>query len=319
MRGMRALLPVVLFCCAASVAAQSLGTFRTEPARSVWLRAPDAGTVTSIDVELGRAVQADSRLLTFDSPALEAAVLRAEPAVAIAECDLAAARIELDVAEHLARIATRQHRLLGEALPAAEERLEAAKVRAEQVQTLYAAGRASNDDVQQSRLDLLDAQEQWAAIGDDVKNAEDERDIALLHAQKARVDVERAEAQLDAARRDLQLAQRDLDGVGLRAPFDGVVAQTPVTLGSRVDAGARLLHLVDSSTLRIRVQVDADAKIRPGQTVELRRGDEVAPGRIAAAAPVLDKGGRRELHIVVDNGERGWLPGCIVEVMLGGD
>ena len=69
-------------------------------------------------------------------------------------------------------------------------------------------------------------------------------EVEVLQAQRAETESSRADLQLAVAQ-----AQRDLDMTVLRAPFDGTLSLTNLTLGRLVSANEKLADLVDPDEL----------------------------------------------------------------------
>ena len=160
-----------------------------------------------------------------------------------------------------------------------------------------------------------------------------ESSYASLHARVERLERQVArerrlveaeaipEKRLVESRHDLRVARAALDAVGgsstvtrsassgagsengggeetsyrfrVRSPIGGVVAERSVAPGQRVEAGERLITVVDPSTLRLRLQVPARKVPRAtpatGATFRVEGGDEVhRAGRVVSVGSVLD-------------------------------
>jgi RND family efflux transporter MFP subunit len=102
---------------------------------------------------------------------------------------------------------------------------------------------------------------------------------------------ERAAAAV-SARAAASGAQALLARMHVRSPIAGAVQQVAVHPGERVDAGATLIEVINSTTLDLLAQVPAAglARLRVGQPalVLLEGASSGAPGKVAALAPAVD-------------------------------
>ncbi len=117
--------------------------------------------------------------------------------------------------------------------------------------------------------------------------------IADQDLENARYQATNAEAQAADARSRLAAAQKQLGYTTIRAPFAGVVSERPVKAGDVVQAGARLITIIDPSSLRLEAQVPAEqlSALRVGApvlfTVTGYPGRELR-GRVARINPAVD-------------------------------
>jgi len=111
-----------------------------------------------------------------------------------------------------------------------------------------------------------------------------ELDTAVSESEKAQADVQAAEA-ADA------IARLNLERSRVRAPFSGAVAQRVASAGDYVSVGARIVRLVQTDPLRLRLDVPEreSVSVRAGQLVRVRvEGDtNVYSGRLARVAPAI--------------------------------
>lgn len=114
-------------------------------------------------------------------------------------------------------------------------------------------------------------------------------DDAVTEAGKTAADVKAAEAAHAIARLDLERSR-------VLAPFDGAVAQRLVNAGDYVAIGTRMMRLVKTDPLRLRLEVPEreSMAVRVGQTVRLTaEGDtNVYRGRISRVAPAIREADR---------------------------
>jgi membrane fusion protein, multidrug efflux system len=122
-------------------------------------------------------------------------------------------------------------------------------------------------------------------------------------------------------RSDLALAEQQLQDTVLRAPFPGGVQQRRANVGEYLEAGARVLTLVQVTPLRLRVDVpEREApSIHKGQAVTVRlEGDENAwPGTIARISPALEEANRSLIvEAEVDNAKGLLRPGSFARAEI---
>ncbi len=115
----------------------------------------------------------------------------------------------------------------------------------------------------------------------------DEGIIPAVRLQLSRSKQEAAQAQLHAREAELSAAGMRFDAntgyaTGtLKAPLSGTVSEAFVAVGQRVDAGAMLFKLADSSQLQLDVQLSSD------KAAQLQVGDEVSIASRHAKAKII--------------------------------
>jgi cobalt-zinc-cadmium efflux system membrane fusion protein len=115
----------------------------------------------------------------------------------------------------------------------------------------------------------------------------DEGIIPAVRLQLSRSKQEAAQAQLQAREAELLAAGMRFDvntgyATGtLKAPLSGVVSEASVAVGQRVEAGAMLFKLADSSQLQLDIQLSSD------KAAQLQVGDEVSIASRNAKAKLI--------------------------------
>jgi RND family efflux transporter MFP subunit len=115
----------------------------------------------------------------------------------------------------------------------------------------------------------------------------DEGIIPAVRLQLSRSKQEAAQAQLHAREAELLAAGMRFDAntgyaTGtLKAPLSGTVSEAFVAVGQRVDAGAMLFKLADSTQLQLDLQLSSD------KAVQLQVGDEVSVASRNAKAKII--------------------------------
>ena len=99
-----------------------------------------------------------------------------------------------------------------------------------------------------------------------------------------------AEARIKQAQAQVELAKLDLEHTKIRAPFDGVIGHRSVQIGSYVQTGMALAHLLETG----KIWVDANFKetqlqhMKVGQAVDIHvdaYGDLKFTGKVASFSP----------------------------------
>jgi len=226
---------------------------------------------------------------------------------------------------------------------ASRQTVVAAQVSGAVVEIRVRAGEAVQAGQMLLRLDAR-AAEQTASAGDaqvqaaraalDVARQEFERQKLLFDKQYiSQGAFERAQAQFTAtqAQVNAQLAQagaaRTQSGFYVvTAPYSGIVAEVPVTLGDMALPGRALLRLYDPAALRVTAMVP-EASVAAGAAA---KGAQVeVPGRVGGPAalvpirverlPLVDPATHSvELRLDLARGTRGLAPGMFARVRLPG-
>lgn len=107
-----------------------------------------------------------------------------------------------------------------------------------------------------------------------VKSASSEQQAAQsLRRQRlqSQVQLEQANAVLEAARARLAGVELDIEKTTITAPFSGVINELPVELGTLIENGDLIAHLVDDSAFKVSVRVSQQglSQLNPGQPVSV--------------------------------------------------
>ncbi len=158
-------------------------------------------------------------------------------------------------------------------LKVAKQQSDAAQKVFDSRETLYKQGAIAEKDVEDSRIALTQARNQYA-----------------LAEKKYNLQV--AEGQLVAAKGKSASAQAQLSYTQITSPIDGVVTDRPFFAGDTAPSGAAIVTVMDLS------KVVARAYVSPQQAAELRAGDAVSiaqengedeiPGRVTVVSPAVD-------------------------------
>ncbi|MBO6574812.1 MAG: efflux RND transporter periplasmic adaptor subunit [Rhodothermales bacterium] len=147
-------------------------------------------------------------------------------------------------------------------------------------------------------------------------------DIALLRAGNRRSEVEAVVSGLAQAESRAARARLNLERMQVVAPFSGFIADIEVEVGQRIGAGQELLQLLQTSRMRVQVDVlESDlARISRGGTARVRipaLDDEVVQGRVHAINPSVDPDkGTGRITVALDNSSGRLVSGLFAYVEL---
>ncbi len=145
--------------------------------------------------------------------------------------------------------------------------------------------------------------------------------IAESRLRAARAEAQSAQANLSAAR-----TARTLLGQGaasgstltLTAPMAGVVIESPVEPGQRVDAGMPLLKLADLSRLTLEMPLSPTEAQDVTVGMDVRVADSAASGRVTAVLPQLDAAQSVLVRASLVDPQKRLRPGQSVRATLAG-
>jgi len=312
--------------------------------RTTVVSAEVAGTLATLDVEIGQRLAKDDLVAAIKEESFRIAQARA---TAMRDSAKAAfGQATKDKAREKARVDNkalfeeklRTARFL-EAIAIADRDQAAslhrdAKRRHERQRALMAKGVANQADVDDARDAEESARARLAAGQKRVDQSQEHlrrQEAVFADPLLSREALDQASAQLDAARAKLASAQADLDAAAkslrdcrIVAPFAGRIAQKHVERGQWVAPGAPIVTLVDVSKVKLIVGLsDVDfVRIRPGTPATVAV-DALAGPPIAAAVSRVGPTGSTDTgtfvaEIDVKNAaaDRSLLPGMIARVEL---
>ncbi|MBX9989510.1 HlyD family secretion protein [Phreatobacter oligotrophus] len=240
------------------------------------LAAKIAGYVTQVVARDNAAVKTGDLLAKIDDGDYRLAVDSA--AARVATQDATIQRIQTQVEAQGA--AVEQARAQLSAVEADTPRVEAALARAQRLLSQEFTSQAALDtakaDRERNRAQI--AQARAAIVGAQAQTAVLKAQLA--EAQRTKVELEAA---LDRARRDLAFTE-------IRSPIDGVIGNRAVQVGQYVQAGTRLLALVDTSTTYVEANLKETQLARlaigePATVAVDAFGGRVLSGRVDSISP----------------------------------
>lgn len=158
-------------------------------------------------------------------------------------------------------------------LKVAKEQLDAAQKLYDGRQTLLQQGAMSEKDVEDSRIALSQARNQY--------------DLA-----QKQYNLKVAEGQLTAAKGKSASAQAELSYSRIVSPIDGIVTDRPYYAGDTVPSGSAIATVMDLSSVVARVFLSPQdaAQLRVGYpaTISPGTGQEEIPARVTVVSPAVD-------------------------------
>jgi len=224
------------------------------------------GYITELKVVDNQFVHAGDLLLKIDDRDYQAALKKAEGAVA-AETALLA---NLDATEQL------QHAVVSQAKAGVDAaNAETVRSRDDQVRYQVLSGRSavSIESFQRADATYKTAQANSAKAQASLLASQRQLDVIATQKQQARAALEQAKAERD-------LAQLNVGYTELRAPVDGVIGNRRTRVGAYAAAGAQLIAVVPAEGLWVDANFKEDqlARMEPGQAVTIEA--DVLPGQV---------------------------------------
>lgn len=195
-------------------------------------------------------------------------------------------------------------------------------------------------DSQEKRL--KDAQRKWetaqelfkggAISQSELDSAQSEKEQIEISLQEARITLDKllkgaevneiasADAELKQAASQVELAKKTLQETQLVAPFSGTVIDVTQKAGSLAQPGESIIHLVDSSEVKLKVDVPLDVieNYKQGDKVPVTvEGKAKSTGTITFISPVLNaETGKYLVEIAVSNKDNVLIEGMIATVEM---
>ncbi|MGG4442240.1 efflux RND transporter periplasmic adaptor subunit [Brevibacillus fortis] len=195
-------------------------------------------------------------------------------------------------------------------------------------------------DSQEKRL--KDAQRKWetaqelfkggAISQSELDSAQSEKEQIEISLQEARITLDKllkgaevneiasADADLKQAASQVELAKKTLQETQLVAPFSGTVIDVTQKAGSLAQPGESIIHLVDSSEVKLKVDVPLDVmeNYKQGDTVPMAvEGKGKSTGTITFVSPVLNaETGKYLVEIAVSNKDNVLIEGMVATVEM---
>ncbi len=158
-------------------------------------------------------------------------------------------------------------------LTLARQQLDAAQKLYDSRQSLLKQGAVSAKDVEDARIALTQAQNQYNLV-------------------QKQYDLRAAEGQLNAAKGRVTSSQAQLDYAKITSPIDGVVTDSPYYVGETVPSGQPILTVMNLSSIVARAHIAQDQasrlKVGDSATISAIGTTKSLEGKVTLVSPALD-------------------------------
>ena len=194
----------------------------------------------------------------------------------------------------------------------AKQALDAQEKVFESRQQLFDQGALPRKELDQSRVDITQARNQYAIAK---KHLDD------LMAIGKQQELKSAKGQLESAKGKFLGAQAQLSYSEIRSPIDGVVTDRPLYPGEMAAAGTPLITVMDISSVIAKAHIpqnDAAAlKVGDQGTMTVPGSDEPIEGKVTVVSPALDPNSTTvEVWLEAKNPRHAFKPGTSVQLSL---
>ncbi|NQF16493.1 efflux RND transporter periplasmic adaptor subunit [Brevibacillus sp. HB1.3] len=261
-----------------------------------------SGTIERMNVTKGAKVTQGQVLSSLNTnyyqKGLEAAQSQVQSASALRSKTLQGASADLISKQRLA-------------VDSQEKRLKDAQRKWETAQELFKGGAIS-----QSELDSAQSEKEQIEIS--LQEARITLDKLLKGAEVN--EIASADANFKQAASEVELAKKTLQETQLVAPFSGTVIDVTQKAGSLAQPGQSIIHLVDGSEVKLKVDVPLDVmeNYKQGDTVPVAvEGKTKSKGTITFISPVLnEETGKYLVEIAVSNKDNVLIEGMVATVEM---
>lgn len=240
-------------------------------------------SIVELNVYEGKRVKKGDVLLRLDSREYELAVEEAESA-------LLKAKVELALLYKTSPIEFSQ-----------QSKADSIKNEINELKDLFKAGKLSD--------------EQFEAMNEKL-------DLEYILTGIMRDNVLKSRSGYTSAMNSLKRSKLNLEYTEIRAPFSGVISDFDLSIGQRVNAGAKLFNLIDDSILKIETGViESEAvKINNGALAKVfinAFNDDVFFGKVKYVSPEVNPETKTcKVIIELDNASRKIKPGMYSELLI---
>jgi multidrug efflux pump subunit AcrA (membrane-fusion protein) len=279
------------------------------------LSASVGGVVEALTVLPGQKIGRGEVVARIDSSELELEKRRLEIGLEQVRNALQQARFDLRQARVDARRKLIEIERLKLLMAQAERNLKKARDACTGGEALHAAGALSGKAMEESRLELLSAEEEVKDISHRISAAltpvreeaalagsesssrtrlteEEQSRFMEVHSRLAELKVEAVESRLEEQELLIEALRRRIELCAIRSPANGFITEIHTTVGSRLQAGDTVCILIDPSRLFIRTRIpESEAgEIREDMPLKFTRlgGKNSEPGRVLKVFPETD-------------------------------
>ena len=166
------------------------------------------------------------------------------------------------------------------------------RIALEQVSSVKQA-QAVRDEAEKNRRRVENLSQSGIASASELDTVQSAFTVAVARYDTALEEARTRMAALAQRRAEYEIAGKQLADASVRAPFQGVVQARPAGVGEYVASGVPIVTLVQTTPLRLRLEVpEREAMlVRTGQLVRLRveGSTNVYQGHLARLSPALDE------------------------------
>lgn len=233
------------------------------------------GQIDDLEVDVGSRVKQGDVLAVLDIPEMQNQLdqkmaIVAQAKSAIVQADAAVVEAESAVAQSQARLEQVHSRTAEK-----EAMLKLSETKLQRLTRLASGGSIGQDNIDEANFDREIARAGLAAIEADVRAAKAHIQAARASVEKAMADRQSAEAHVAVAQSAVALLKTMMNYTVIKAPYDGVITNRMVDLGSYVQpaennsAANPVFQLTQVSKVRIMVAVPNNkvGRIQVGQSV----------------------------------------------------
>ncbi len=194
----------------------------------------------------------------------------------------------------------------------AQQALDAQAKIFESRQQLFEQGALPRKELDQSRVDITQARNQYAIA---------KKHLDVLMAIGKQQALKAAAGQLESAKGKYLGAEAQLSYSEIRSPIDGVVTERPLYPGEMAAAGTPLLTVMDISSVIAKAHIpqnDAAAlKVGDTGTMTVPGIDDPVQGKVTVVSPALDPNSTTvEIWVEAKNPKHALKPGTSVQLSL---
>jgi len=194
----------------------------------------------------------------------------------------------------------------------AQQALDAEEKVFQSRQQLFQEGALPRKDLDQSRVDITQARNQYAIA---------KKHLDSLLAIGKRQELKSAAGQLQSAKGKYMEAEAQLSYSEIRSPIDGIITDRPLYPGEMASAGTPLLTVMDLSCVIAKVHIpQSDAallKVGDKGTITVPGIDDLIDGKVTVVSPALDPNSTTvEVWVEARNPKREMKPGTSVQLSL---
>jgi RND family efflux transporter MFP subunit len=262
-----------------------------------------SGKVVAVGVDIGSYVRRGQMLVRLDDAELKLRVAQASAQVEQAKAAVRQAEEKIGLRPNQTFDPNRVAEVA-----AAKVTLDLAEKNLQRAEKLIESGDVSRSfyDEQRARRDQL--KEQY--------------EVALAQARQNYAAVDVSRTNVANAQAQLALAQKNLQYAVIPAPIDGYVAERVADLGEYVSPQQKVVTLVRTNPLRIRIDIPEQAipEVKVGQSVSITTSawpDKNFAGRVARIAPNVSAQSRTlTVEAEIENSSNALKPGQFATVRI---